>query len=87
MAEQVVDTNSGVLHWEPLAKGEVQACICDREGCCTTLTVLNAEENILEIYQANLNALHSCIARIVLPDNLALCKTVSDKTSWTSGGI
>jgi hypothetical protein len=74
MVEQVADDNSGALRWKPLAKGQVQTCVCDLEGCCTTLTVLNTESNVLEIYQANVNSFHSCIARIVLPDNIALCK-------------
>jgi hypothetical protein len=67
---------SGAPLWKPLTKGEVQACICDREGCCTVMTVLNIEENIIEIYQGNINSLHSCIARIVLPDNVALCRAI-----------
>jgi hypothetical protein len=79
MAKQMEDASSGGLRWEPLAKGEVQECVCSLEGCCTILTVLNTEENILEIYQGNINSLHSYIARIVLPDNLALCRIVGDK--------
>ncbi len=59
--------------WKPLAKGEVQECICELEGCYTILTVLNEYENCLEICQSNTNSLASVIARIVLPDNIALC--------------
>lgn len=81
MAEQVAGNISDGLRWEPLAKGEVQECICDREGCFTILTVMNTEENILEIYQGNINSLHGFIARIVLPDNLALCRTVGGKVA------
>jgi hypothetical protein len=75
----VADADSGDLRWEPLAKGEVQACTCGIEGCNTVLTVLSTEENILEIYQGNLTSLWSCIARIVLPDDIALCRVVGSK--------
>jgi hypothetical protein len=74
MAKQVAENNSGVLRWKPLAKGKVQECVCDHEGCCTILTVLNTGENVLEIYQANIHSPHSCIARIVLPNNMVLCE-------------
>ena len=74
MVKHMADNNSDSLRWKPLAKGQVQACICDLEGCGTTLTVLNTELNILEIYQMNVNAFNSCVARIVLPDNIALCE-------------
>ncbi len=67
--------------WEPLAKGEVQECICKLEGCHTILTVLNADENCLEICQSNTNSLSSVIARIVLPDNMALCRTIESNAS------
>ncbi len=76
MDDTIANINSGVLHWEPLVKGEVQECICDLEGCFTRITVLNNEENILEIYQGNINTLHGFIARIVLPANISLCRQV-----------
>ncbi len=80
MAGGVVDANSGDLCWEPLVKGEVQECICGIEGCNTVLTVFNTDENVLEIYQGNLNSLWSCVARIVLPDDIALCRVVGRKS-------
>lgn len=70
--------------WEPLAKGEGQECICAIEGCHTILTVLNADGNCLEICQSNSNSLVSVIARIVLPDNLALCRIVDINASYDS---
>jgi len=79
MAVREADVQSVGLRWEPLAKGEVLSCCCDREGCCTTLTVLNTEENVLEIYQVNVNSVWSSIARIELPKNIALCKIVDGK--------
>lgn len=60
--------------WKPVDKGTMQICVCDSEGCCSTLTVLGREENVLEIYQANTSSLWSCAARIVLPDDIALCR-------------
>jgi hypothetical protein len=65
--------------WEPLTKGEAQACRCDREGCCTFITVLDQDENVLEIYQGSLVSMWSCIARVVLPEDLALCRKVQPK--------
>ena len=77
IVDEVENAQVGVLHWEPVAKGDVQHCTCDREGCITVLTVLNTEENVIEIYHGNMNSLQSCIARIELPENLALCRAVS----------
>lgn len=73
----MADVNTSGLRWEPLTKGEVQDCICTLEGCATRLTVLNIEENVIEIYQANTNSLYSFIARIVLPDDIVLCRAVT----------
>jgi hypothetical protein len=75
-ADGMENTQIGVLRWEPLAKGDVQQCNCGREGCFTVLTVINGEENVIEIYQGDIASFQSCIARIVLPANLALCKAV-----------
>ncbi len=61
---------------EPLAKGETQECMCNLEGCHTILTVLDTEENCLEIYQSSAHSMSGVIARIVLPDNLKLCRVV-----------
>lgn len=77
MTAQKIVSRSDAVRWEPLAKGERQECVCDHEGCCTRLTVMNTEENTLEIYQGNINTFHGFIARIVLPDNLALCKSIA----------
>lgn len=63
-----------MTQWKAVAKGTVQACVCDSEGCCSTLAVLSTEENVLEIYQASTRSLWSCVARIVLPDDIALCR-------------
>ena len=63
----------------PISKGEVIECVCYTDGCHTILTVLNVEENVLEIYQSSSNSLHSMIARIVLPHNVVLCRTDGNK--------
>ena len=76
IAEGIIGTQTSALHWEPLAKGEAQPCHCEREGCVTTLTVLNIEENAIEIYQADMHSPWSCIARVVLPADIALCLAV-----------
>jgi hypothetical protein len=76
IVDGVEDAPIGVLRWEPVAKGDVQQCNCNREGCITVLTVLNTEENVIEIYQGDIASMQSCIARIELPANLALCRAV-----------
>jgi hypothetical protein len=73
--------------WTPLAKGEVQACVCDQEGCCTIITVLDGKANVLEIYQGSLASLWSCIARVVLPDDMALCRKLSPAQRQEERGV
>lgn len=38
------------------------------------ITVLDSEANVLEIYQASAGSLWSCVARVVLPPDVALCR-------------
>lgn len=73
---KVVD-RAAPAQWQPLGKGAVQPCVCDLEGCCTMITVIDTDQYMLEIYQSSVASLWSCIARIVLPEDIALCQRMS----------